>query len=364
LEAKTLHPEDATRLKQVQESLRRALAEVERLKKKVEEADTSPRPHARFDNGHDRIVGQSQAIRRVLAQAEMVAGTDSTILLLGETGTGKDLLAAHVHKLSSRRDRTLVSVNCAAMPAALVESELFGREKGAYTGSLSRQVGRFELADGSTIFLDEVGELSPEVQAKLLRVLEARQIERLGNPKPITVNVRIIAATNQDLEKAVGDGKFRPDLYYRLNVFPITVPPLRERRQDIALLAWAFVDEFAKRFNKQVDSVEQESMDALQDYAWPGNIRELRNLIERAMIVAKGQHLRIELPRAPTTVTSTSNRTVRDVEREHILTILKESGWRIRGPGGAAGKLGLNPTTLEGKMVRLGLSRRSRFPGE
>ena len=266
-------------------------AEVERLKNKLQEENFYLREKVRVDFGHHRTVGQSQAIRRVLAQVEQVAPTDSTVLLLGETGTGKELLAASIHELSSRRDRTLVSVNCAVMPAALVESELFGREKGAFTGSLSRQIGRFELADHSTIFLDEVGELPPEVQAKILRVLEAKEIERLGNPRPIPVDVRIIAATNRDLEKAVADGKFRVDLYYRLNVFPILVPPLRERREDIPLLVWAFVDQFAKTFNKNIESIDRESMDALQRYSWPGNIRELRNLIERAMIVATGPKL-------------------------------------------------------------------------
>ena len=243
------------------------------------------------------------------------------------------------------------------MPAPLVESELFGREKGAFTGSLSRQVGRFELANGSTIFLDEVGDLSPEVQAKLLRVLEAKQIERLGNPNPVPINVRIIAATNRDLEKEVGDGKFRKDLFYRLNVFPITVPPLRERREDIPLLVWAFVDEFAKTFNKNIASVDRESLDALLRYSWPGNIRELRNLIERAMIVANGPKLSIQLPHAPTVSTATTSHRLEDVEREHVLRILESSGWRIRGLNGAAEKLGLKPTTLESRMAKLGIQR-------
>jgi len=279
--------------------------------------------------------------------------------LMGETGTGKELLAARIHKLSPRRSLSLVSVNCAALPAPLVESELFGREKGAFTGSLSRQIGRFELANGSTIFLDEIGELSPEVQAKLLRVLEARQVERLGSPKTVTVDVRVIAATNRDLETAVREGKFRQDLFYRLNVFPIRVPPLRERREDIPVLVWAFVDEFAKLFNKNIQSIEKESLEALQHYPWPGNVRELRNLVERAMIIANGPRLRIQLPAAGAVISSSNSRKLEEVERQHILGVLEKSGWRIRGAHGAAQELGLKPTTLEARMVRLGIRRPS-----
>jgi transcriptional regulator with PAS, ATPase and Fis domain len=348
---------DITQLKETQESLRKTLGELEALKNKIQQENLYLRGKVRVENGHQRVIGQSRAIREVLLQVEQVARTDATVLLLGETGTGKELLAASIHDLSSRRGSTLVSVNCAAMPGPLVESELFGREKGAFTGSLSRQVGRFELADGSTIFLDEIGELSLEVQAKLLRVLEGRKIERLGNPKPIPVNVRIVAATNRDIEKAVGDGKFRQDLYYRLNVFPIRVPPLRERREDIPLLVWAFVDEFAKTFNKNIQSVERDSMESLQRYSWPGNIRELRNLVERAMIVTSGPKLRIQLPPAPAASVSTSSHRLDDVEREHVLSMLEESGWRVRGASGAAEKLGLKATTLEARMIKLGIRR-------
>jgi transcriptional regulator with GAF, ATPase, and Fis domain len=243
------------------------------------------------------------------------------------------------------------------MPGTLVESELFGREKGAFTGALSRQIGRFELADKSTIFLDEVGELSLEIQSKLLRVLETRHIERLGNPRPIAVDVRIIAATNRNLEQAIRDGKFREDLYYRLNVFPVTVPPLRDRKEDIPLLVWAFVDEFAKKFNRTIESVERESMDALLRHPWPGNIRELRNLIERAMIVATGRKLRIQSPSVGTHITTPTPRKLEEVEREHMLIVLEESGWRVRGANGAAAKLGLKPTTLEARMAKLGIRR-------
>lgn len=348
---------DITELKQAQHSLKSALAEVEQLKEQIHEENAYLRQRVKLLHGHNRVVGQSASIRRALTQVEQVAVTDSTVLLLGETGTGKELLAASIHELSQRGNRTMVSVNCAAIPAALVESELFGREKGAFTGSLSRQIGRFELADHSTIFLDEVGELPPEVQAKILRVLDAKQIERLGNPRPISVDVRIIAATNRDLDKAVAEGKFRVDLYYRLNVFPIAVPPVRDRREDIPLLVWAFVDQFAKTFNKNIEAIDVESMNALQCYSWPGNVRELRNLIERAMIVARGPKLRIDLPQAPAPSPSTPNRKLEDVERHHILSMLESSGWRIRGVNGAAQRLGLKPTTLEARMAKLGIER-------
>jgi transcriptional regulator with GAF, ATPase, and Fis domain len=250
----------------------------------------------------------------------------------------------------------MVRVNCSAIPATLMESELFGREKGAYTGALARQIGRFELADHSTIFLDEIGELPQEVQVKLLRVLEERQIERLGSPKPIRVDVRIVAATHRDLEQRIGDGSFREDLFYRLNVFPIQVPPLRERVEDIPLLVWRFVEEFSKAFGKRIDAVSRDSMTALQQYSWPGNIRELRNVVERAMIVAKGPRLSIGMPTPSTAAAKRSVKLV-DVEREHIRSVLENAGWRIRGKGGAAERLGLRPTTLETRLAKLGLKR-------
>lgn len=348
---------DITRLKETQESLRTALAEVERLKNSLQQENVYLRQRHSAEPAQHRIIGQSPALTRVLALAEQVAGTDSTVLLLGETGTGKELLAAYIHGLSARGERAMVSVNCAAMPGPLIESELFGREKGAFTGALSRQVGRFELADNSTLFLDEVGELPFEVQSKLLRALETRHIERLGNPRPVPVNARIIAATNQDLEKAVTEGRFRRDLYYRLNVFPLTIPPLRERPEDIPALVWAFVDEFAKTFHKNIESIGQESMEALQNYPWPGNIRELRNVVERAMIVAVGPKLRIPLPVMQTRKVAFTGRKLEEVEREHVLGILEKSGWRVRGPGGAAETLGLKPTTLEARMAKLGIRR-------
>jgi transcriptional regulator with GAF, ATPase, and Fis domain len=300
------------------------------------------------------------AIARVLELIHQVAATDSTVLLLGETGTGKELLATRLHELSARRGRTMVRVNCAAIPAGLIESELFGRERGAFTDAVSRQIGRFELADHSTIFLDEIGDLPAEVQVKLLRVLEERQIERLGSGRGIKVDVRIVAATHQNLEQRVLEDAFREDLFYRLNVFPIQVPPLRERADDIPLLVWHFVEEFSRTLDKKIDAIPRENLAALQAYAWPGNIRELRNVVERAMIAATGSRLTIALPRphAPAPAPGKTPMRLVDVEREHILSVLESTGWRIRGAGGAAERLGLRPTTLETRMARIGLKRR------
>ena len=361
------------------EALQRALEEVGQLREQITEEAVHRHPkvtllqpavvrdrlhaenlylrhEARERFGDEVIVGQGAAIRSALEQADQVAATDATVLLLGETGTGKDLIATHIHKLSARRNRVMVRVNCSAIPNTLMESELFGREKGAFTGALARQVGRFELADHSTIFLDEIGDLPADIQIKLLRVLEERQIERLGSPKTIPLNVRIIAATHRDLEKRISEDTFREDLFYRLNVFPIQVPPLRDRKEDIPLLVWRFVDEFSRSFGKRINAISRENMAELQQYAWPGNIREVRNVVERAMIVATGTHLTIATPKVSGTPEKSSDRFA-DVEREHFLRILESSGWRIRGSGGAADRLGLRPTTLETRMAKLGLSR-------
>ena len=302
------------------------------------------------------IVGESAALRRVLQQVERVAATDSTVLLLGDTGTGKELFASRIHELSARRARPMVCVNCAAIPPTLIESELFGREKGAYTDAVDRQIGRFETADRSSLFLDEIGELPLDVQVKLLRVLEERQIERLGSVTPIPVNTRIIAATNRSLEKRVADGQFRADLFYRLNVFPIHVPALRERPEDIPQLVWRFIREFSARFGKEILEVRPDVMSELQRHAWPGNVRELRNAVERAMILATGPRLSIPIPWSLTPVRARSVRLI-DVQRDHILKTLEGANWRIRGSGGAADRLGLRPTTLETRMAKLGLSR-------
>ncbi|MFO1425319.1 MAG: sigma 54-interacting transcriptional regulator [Candidatus Competibacteraceae bacterium] len=340
--------------------LRNALEKAGRLQAQLQQENLYLQKEVKSRQGHGRIVGQSPAILRVLAQVEPVASTASSVLLLGETGTGKELLATAIHELSPRRDRAMVRVNCAAIPAALIESELFGREKGAYTGALARQIGRFEMANGSTIFLDEISELPPESQVKLLRVLQEKEIERLGSPKRIKVDVRIIAATNRDLVKAVAEGHFREDLYYRLNVFPITAPPLRERREDIPLLVWAFIEEFSKAMGKSVEAIAKSSLRALQQYDWPGNVRELRNAVERAMILASGPTLRIDPPGVVSVPVSRDLATLAEVEREHIQRVLEFTHWRIRGAGGAAEILGLPPTTLESRIAKLGLHRHPR----
>ncbi|MDS4070690.1 MAG: sigma 54-interacting transcriptional regulator [Candidatus Competibacter sp.] len=351
---------DITERRDNEARLQNALEEVRRLQAQLQQENLYLQQEVKASQGHGRIVGQSPAILRVLAQVEQVAPTHSSVLLLGETGTGKELFATAIHELSPRRDRAMVRVNCAAIPAALIESELFGREKGAYTGALARQIGRFEMADGSTIFLDEISELPPESQTKLLRVLQEKEIQRLGSPKLIKVDVRIIAATNQELAKAVAEGRFREDLYYRLNVFPITAPPLRERREDIPLLVWAFVEEFSKAMGKPVEAVAKASLRALQRYDWPGNVRELRNAIERAMILASGPTLRIDLPGVVSTPVSRGLATLVEIEREHIQRVLESTHWRIRGAGGAAEILGLPPTTLESRIAKLGLHRHPR----
>jgi transcriptional regulator with GAF, ATPase, and Fis domain len=341
---------------QREDALRGALAEVERLKDALQVENVHLRQEVRECLGLTSIVGQSAAVRQVLEQILQVGPTDSTVLLVGETGTGKELFAGQIHEQSPRRHRSMVRVNCAAIPTTLIESELFGREKGAFTGALARQIGRFELAHQSTIFLDEIGDLPPEVQVKLLRVLEEREIERLGSPQPVPIETRIIAATHRNLEQRVADGLFREDLFYRLNVFPIRVPPLRERKEDIPLLVWRFVEEFSRAFGKHIDTIGKENLAALQQYAWPGNIRELRNVVERAMIGATGPRLTISLPQASAASPRRSAKLL-DVEKEHIRGVLEITGWRIRGVGGAAERLGMKPTTLETRMAKLGLRR-------
>jgi formate hydrogenlyase transcriptional activator len=334
-----------------------ALQEVVRLRDELQIENVTLKREVRERRGFDTIVGESEAIRSVLAEVERVAATDATVLLLGETGTGKELFATRIHELSGRRSRTMVRINCAAIPSTLIESELFGRERGAFTGALARQVGRFELADHSTIFLDEIGDLPLEVQVKLLRVLEERQIERLGSPRAIRVDARIIAATHRDLASRVSEGTFREDLFYRLNVFPIHIPPLRERVEDIPLLVWRFVVDISNALGKRIETIPQQNMQALLQYPWPGNVRELRNVVERSMILAKGPRLTMEVPTATPARTAGRSSKLVDVEKEHIRGILESTTWRIRGAGGAAERLGLPPTTLETRIAKLGLVR-------
>jgi transcriptional regulator with GAF, ATPase, and Fis domain len=338
-------------------ALQTALDEIRTLRDRVGAENVELRREVRGLHKPGIVVADSSPMKRVLSQIEQVAPTPATVLLLGETGTGKEVMAQAIHNLSPRHQRQMIRVSCAAIPTALIESELFGRERGAYTGALSRQIGRFEAANQSTLFLDEIGELPAEVQVKLLRVLQERVFERLGSTQSIKVDVRIIAATNRNLEDAVGHKTFREDLFYRLNVFPVVVPPLRERADDIPGLVWSFVDEFSRTFGKNIESISRDSMRDLQRYAWPGNVRELRNVIERAVIISPGPQLLVAAPR-PATRVPTIAMTLTDLESEHIRSVLESTNWRVRGAGGAAERLGLKPTTLESRMARLGIVRK------
>jgi PAS domain S-box-containing protein len=340
-------------------ALQKALDEVSRLRDLVTLENAELRREVKVLRTSRQVVSESPAIQQVIALVEQVAPTPATVLLMGETGTGKEVMAQAVHDLSPRHQRPMIRVSCAAIPTSLIESELFGREKGAYTGALSRQIGRFEAANQSTLFLDEIGDLPMEVQVKLLRVLQERVIERLGSTQPIKVDVRIIAATNRNLEDAVRDKTFREDLFYRLNVFPVVVPPLRDRVQDIPALVWSFIDEFSKSFGKTIDSISKDSVRELQRYPWPGNVRELRNVIERAIIVAPGRHLVVAAPRGAERPMPQTAMTLTELEVEHIRAVLKITGGRVRGSGGAAERLGLKPTTLESRMARLGITRKA-----
>ena len=319
----------------------------------------------RTEHNFEEIVGESLALKRVLEQLKTVAPTDSTILILGETGTGKELIARAIHNLSSRRERTLVKVNCAAIPTGLLESELFGHEKGAFTGAIAQRIGRFELANGGTLFLDEVGDIPLELQPKLLRVLQEQEFERLGSAKTIRVNVRMVAATNADLTQKVANNQFRLDLYYRLNVFPIVIPPLRERREDIPVLVRYFAQKYAQRMKKPIDTIPTKTMSALVDYHWPGNVRELENLVERAVILSRRHELEVPLSefkqqtKAASADILRNTFTLEEAEREHILRALGETSWVIGGPTGAAARLGMKRTTLQSLMRRLGIARPS-----
>jgi len=347
---------DISSSKQMEQDLEERLCEIEDLKHRLEQENVYLQEEVKLLSEHSEILGQSTAIKNILSQAEQVAGTDSTVLLLGETGTGKELLARAIHKMSLRKDRPLVTINCASLPPSLIENELFGREKGAYTGAMTKMVGRFELADGSTLFLDEIGELPLDLQSKLLRVLEEGKIERLGSTKPLQIDVRIIAATNRDLEQEVTDGKFRQDLFYRLNVFPILIPPLRDRSEDIPLLVRAFVREFEKKLGKQIERIPHKIMQFLKSYLWPGNVRELRNIIERSMILTNDKTLVVELPKNVTSKKgSTGN--LEEMMRREILAALKQTRWRVAGRDGAAEILGLKRSTLYSKMKKLGIHR-------
>ncbi len=357
------------RLQQEIESHRRTQATVQYLNAELESAQAS-----------GQIVGKSPSFGETLEQIQQIAGTDCTALIIGETGTGKELFARAIHDQSPRREKSLIKVNCAAIPKDLFESEFFGHEKGAFTGASMRRIGRFELADGGTLFLDELGELPLDIQAKLLRVLQEQEFERVGGQTTQKVDVRIIAATNRDLHEEVAQQRFREDLFYRLNIFPIRIPPLRERPEDIPLLIQHFIQVFSQKYGKAIDGAKDSTLQELQEYRWPGNIRELENIIERAVIISKGKWLEIgnwlpaaspgsmgAVPSLPPTAAATSGSppqpptlptTLEEVERQHILKILDDVNWRVSGNGGAAQILGLNRTTLEARMKKLGISRK------
>lgn len=344
--------------KNAQDEITKSYRQIKELKDRLEAEAAYLRSEIKVIHRYDDIVGESKAILDVLHRVEQVANTDSAVLILGETGTGKELIARAIHNQSSRKSRAMVKVNCSALPSTLVESELFGREKGAYTGALTKQAGRFEIADGSTIFLDEISEMSPELQAKLLRVLQEGEFERLGNPRTIKVDVRIIAATNRDLAASVRNGTFREDLYYRLNVFPIRIPALRERLKDIPLLTMSFLKEFTFRMGKIIRRIPASTMETLMQYSWPGNVRELRNVIEHAVIICDGDELHIPLPDHSSTKLEAA--TLFEAESKHILDVLESTAWRIKGENGAARILGLKPSTLYNKMKRLGIEPSGR----
>jgi formate hydrogenlyase transcriptional activator len=352
------HDELERRVEERTVGLRTALSEIKTLKDQLEVENIYFRQEIKKKHQFDHIIGQSDGLKYVLYRVEQVAPTNTTVLILGETGTGKELIAAAIHNMSPRKDRPLITVNCAALPANLIESELFGREKGAFTGADTRQVGRFEVAHGSTLCMDEIGELPLEMQAKLLRAIEHNEFERLGSSHTIKVDIRIVATTNRNLEEEVRKGRFREDLYYRLNIFPITVPPLRQRKEDIPLIVQVFIEQYSRKLGKQITSIKKETMKALQDYPWPGNVRELESVIERAVILCPGPVLQLadelEILSPPL---SSSMRTLEETERNQILKTLSETQWRIEGKDGAAAILGLHPSTLRARMHKLGIRR-------
>lgn len=338
-----------------------AYEEIGELKARLEQENVYLQEEIKTQHNFEEIVGESPAITKVLKAVETVAPTDATVLICSETGTGKELVARAVHHLSPRKGKPLVKINCATLPTNLIESELFGHERGAFTGALSRKIGRFELADGGTIFLDEIGDLPLDMQTKLLRVLQEGEFERVGGTRTIKVDVRVIAATNRDLEKAMQEERFRSDLYYRLNVFPISLPALRDRKEDIELLVKHFVKKCCTRIGKEIETIPQQGMDALVSYRWPGNIRELENVIERAVILSEGRNLQLDdcLPRPEATSGASPTVTLDEVQRAHIIEVLQLTGGRVSGERGAARILGIKPTTLESRMKKLGIERTS-----
>lgn len=351
---------DITQRKQAEKALHDALREVEQLKDRLQTENVYLQEEIKLEHNFDEIISTSKSFKKVLRNVEQVAVTDATVLILGETGTGKELIARALHTTSLRKERPLVKVNCAALPENLIESELFGHEKGAFTGAFARKQGRFELADRGTIFLDEIGDLPLDLQAKLLRVLQEGEFERVGGTQTIKIDVRVIAATNRNLEESTRSGAFREDLFYRLNVFPITLPPLRERPEDIPLLVNHFIKKYEGKLGKKISQVPQKVMKTLQAYHFPGNVREVENIIERAIILARDETLQLdesfellESPAAP----AENVGTLAEIERSHIVSVLQETNWRIEGTKGAALRLGINPNTLRSRMQKLGIKR-------
>ncbi len=351
---------DISERKQMEAELQERLKEIERLKLQLENENLYLREELRMEQGFEKIVGDGKALKSVIFAAKQVASTDATVLILGETGTGKGMVAHAIHQMSTRKDRPLITVNCSALPQNLIESELFGREKGAFTGAHARQAGRFEVADGGTIFLDEIGEMPLELQSKLLRVLQEGEFERLGSAKTVTVDVRVIAATSRDLKQEVRAGRFREDLFYRINVFPISIPPLRERTEDIPLLAQYFTEKYARKLGKRIDGIPKATIKMLQQYDWPGNVRELEHMIERGVIITSGRSLRLGDRMRSSLPSDPKDEPLKDLaatEREHILRVLRGTGWRIEGPSGAAAILKLHPSTLRFRIKKLGIRR-------
>jgi transcriptional regulator with GAF, ATPase, and Fis domain len=338
--------------------LKTALSEIEAMKDRLEAENIYFRQENKMKHQFENIIGQSDGLKYVLYRAQQVAPMNTTVLILGETGTGKELIAAAIHNMSTRKERPLITVNCAALPGNLIESELFGREKGAFTGADVRRMGRFEVANGSTLCLDEIGELPLDLQGKLLRVIQHNEFERLGSSHTVKVDVRVIATTNRDLEKEVHEGRFRQDLYYRLNVFPITVPPLRLRKDDIPLMVQVFLERYSRKMGKQITTIKNETMKALQDYPWPGNVRELESIIERAVILCPGSVLQLaDKLEISSPALASAMRTLEDTERSQILKILSETKWRIEGKDGAAAILGIHPSTLRARLHKLEIAR-------
>jgi len=347
---------DITPRKQAELELKETYKEIEQLKNHLEAESAYLQNEIKLEHNFDNIIGQSEGLKYVLHRVEQVAATASPVLIMGETGTGKELVVRALHKLSRYGKRPLVKVNCAALPRELIESELFGREKGAFTGATTTQAGRFEIAKGSTLFLDEIGELPFELQAKLLRVLESGEFERLGSSRTLHSDARVIAATNRVLEEELRAGRFREDLWYRLKVFPITVPPLRERPEDIPLLAKWFVDQFIRKMGKRVAEIPKRTMEMLQSYPWPGNVRELKHAVESALITSQGKKLNFELPKIADTALS-DFKSFEEMERDYILQVLKAKNWKIGGENSAASTLGMHVNTLRGRMKKLGIKK-------